>query len=109
MGLVRGRARLIDRSTVEVNGHRVRAANVLIATGARPELPTIAGVEHALSSDASSSGDRPHAAIVVGGGYIAVEFAGILQGLGIGTTLVVRSRVLEELDHEVGAHLAEKR
>ena len=97
------RAVLKDAHTVEVGGERVTARHILIATGGRPEMPAIPGIEHAISSDeAFHIASLPRRAIVVGGGYIAVEFAGIFNGLGAETILVHRGdKVLRGFDEEV--------
>lgn len=86
-----GQARLADPHTVEVNGRSCTAARILIATGSRPWAPEIPGAEHAINSDDAFYLSRlPQRAAVVGGGYIAVEFAGIFAGLGVETRLLYR-------------------
>ena len=86
-----GQARLADPHTVEVNGRSCTAAQILIATGSRPWAPEIPGAEHAINSDDAFYLSRlPQRAAVVGGGYIAVEFAGIFAGLGVETRLLYR-------------------
>ena len=86
-----GQARLADPHTVEVNGRSRTAARILLATGSRPWAPEIPGAEHAINSDDAFYLSRlPRRAAVVGGGYIAVEFAGIFAGLGVETRLLYR-------------------
>ena len=86
-----GRARLADPHTVEVNGAAFTAAHILVATGSRPWTPDFPGLEHAIVSDDAFYLPRfPRRAVVVGGGYIAVEFAGIFAGLGAQTQLLYR-------------------
>ena len=81
--ILRGRARLRGPGEVEVAGRRCRARNILIATGGAPHRPEIPGIEHAITSDdVFHLKELPRRIAIVGGGYIAVEFAGILRGLG---------------------------
>jgi glutathione reductase (NADPH) len=108
--ILRGHARLIDANTVEVGGSRWRAKTILVATGSWPQMPTIPGAEHAVSSDAVFTLERlPRRAVVVGGGYIALEFASIFGGLGVETTLAYRgARLLRHFDAELGERIAEE-
>lgn len=108
--ILRGHARLLDANTVEVGGSRWRAKTILVATGSRPQMPTIPGAEHAVSSDAVFTLERlPRRAVVVGGGYIALEFASIFGGLGVETTLAYRgARLLRHFDAELGERIAEE-
>ena len=108
--LVHGRATLKDRHTVEVEGRgTITAARILIATGGRPWMPkALPGIEHAITSnEAFHLPELPKRIVVVGGGYIAVEFAGIFNGMGVDTTLVHRGpNVLRGFDDDVRAHVA---
>jgi glutathione reductase (NADPH) len=108
--IVRGRAALRDAHTVEVAGRTWSAKHILIATGSRPQVPDIPGKSHAIVSDAVFHLERlPARAIVIGGGYIAVEFASIFNGLGVQTTLAYRRhRLLREFDAELGTRLGEE-
>lgn len=84
-------AELTDAHTIQVGDHRVTADKVLVATGSWPSVPDLPGREHIqTSNDAFFFESLPERVIVVGGGYIAVEFAGIYQGLGAETTLLYR-------------------
>jgi glutathione reductase (NADPH) len=105
-----GRARLVDAHTVEVAGTRVTARHILVATGSWPHLPSIPGIEHAVTSNEMFHLDAlPRRAAVVGGGYIAVEFAGILHGLGVETTLIYRGPLfLRGFDADVRAFVADE-
>jgi glutathione reductase (NADPH) len=105
-----GRARLLDPHTVSVGGKRVSAERILIATGGRPTKPSISGAELGISSDeAFHLEDLPRRAIVVGGGYIGVEFAGILHGFGAEVTQLYRgSLFLRGFDQDIRAALAEE-
>jgi thioredoxin reductase (NADPH) len=82
---------------------QVRAKHVLVAVGGRPTLPSsIKGIEHAITSDDIFYNPRaPGKTLVVGGGYIAMECAGFLTGMGYETTVAVRSRPLRNFDHQV--------
>jgi glutathione reductase (NADPH) len=107
--IVKSRAVLIDPHTVQLgNGDRVRAAYVLISTGATPSYgDPIPGLEHAISSnEAFHLREFPRRLVIQGGGYIAVEFAGIFAGLGSHVTLVYRGeKILRGFDDDVRAHL----
>jgi len=108
--IITGRARLKDAHTVLLNGQEISAKYILLAVGATPFLPQIEGIEHAISSnEAFHIETLPEDIIVVGGGYIAVEFAGIFNGLGAHTSLVYRGdSILRGFDNEVRHHLAEE-
>ncbi len=103
-----GRARLADPHSVEVLGQRFSARHVLVATGAWPYVPDFPGREHVVTSNEMFHLEHlPRRAVVVGGGYIAVEFAGILNGLGVQTTLAYRgTQLLRAFDADLGAALA---
>jgi glutathione reductase (NADPH) len=110
--LVHGRARLVDAHTVEVEGRgSVTADKILIATGGRPWRPSeLPGCELAITSEeAFHLPQLPKSIVIAGGGYIALEFAGIFAGLGVDTTLVHRGpNVLRGFDDDVRAHIAEE-
>jgi glutathione reductase (NADPH) len=111
--LIRAKARLVDAHTLELVGKNrtVTAQTILIATGGRVSIPAeIPGVEHAITSnEAFHLAALPKSIMVVGGGYIAVEFAGIFNGLGVDTTLVYRGpNILRGFDEDVRAHLSEE-
>jgi glutathione reductase (NADPH) len=106
--IIHHRARLADPHTLEVDGRTVTAEKILVATGARPALPDdLPGVEHAITSNEAFHFERlPRSVLVAGGGYIALEFAGIFNGLGVETTLVYRGpMILRGFDDDVRAHL----
>jgi glutathione reductase (NADPH) len=108
--LIEGRGRLVDAHTVEVAGKRFTAANILIATGAHPVMPAIPGIEHAITSnEALDLPKLPRRIVVVGGGYIAVEFAGIFHGLGAEVTIVIRGEeLLRGFDDDIRVTLAQE-
>jgi glutathione reductase (NADPH) len=86
-----GRARLRDAHTIEVGDRTISARYILIATGSWPTVPDVPGRELAITSNEAFYLDRlPQRAVIVGGGYIGVEFAGIFNGLGAETTLIYR-------------------
>ena len=108
--LMEGHAKLTGPNEVEVNGQRHTAKHILIATGGWPQIPEIPGHEHAISSnEAFFLKELPKRALVVGGGYIAVEFAGIFHGLGAKTSLLYRGEMfLRGFDGAVRKHLHEE-
>lgn len=108
--LYNGRAHIVDPHTVEVNGQRITAEHILIATGGWPWMPGIPGVQHAISSnEAFYMETLPRRAIVYGGGYIAVEFASIFNGLGVETIqLYRRGAILRGFDEDIRHHLADE-
>ncbi len=103
-------ARLTGPHELEVDGQKVTAERILIATGGWPMIPEIPGREHAISSNEAFFLEAlPKRVLVVGGGYIAVEFAGIFQGLGAHTQLLYRGELLlRGFDGSVRKHLAEE-
>ena len=108
--LMEGHAKLTGPNEVEVNGQRYTAKHILIATGGWPQIPEIPGHEHAISSnEAFFLKELPKRVLVVGGGYIAVEFAGIFHGLGADTSLLYRGEMfLRGFDGAVRKHLHEE-
>ncbi len=108
--LIAGRATLVDPYTVAVGAERYRARNILIATGGWPVIPDFPGKEHVVTSnEAFFLEDLPKRVVVVGGGYIAVEFAGIFHGLGCETALLYRGDLfLRGFDDDARAFLAEE-
>ncbi len=106
--ILQGRAIVKDANTVTLDGRDITAKYILVAVGGTPFMPQIEGIEHAISSNEAFNIEAlPKDIIVVGGGYIAVEFAGIFNGLGVDTTLVYRgAKILRGFDNEVRDHLA---
>jgi glutathione reductase (NADPH) len=105
--LIEGRAMLVDRHTVQIGDRCLTAAHILVATGGRPFRPAIPGSEHAITSDeAFQLTELPDRVLIVGGGFIAVEFAGIFHGLGAEVTLAYRGeQILRGFDDDVRRHL----
>lgn len=98
--VIQGFARFVDNQTVEVNGELIRAKHIVIATGAKPVVPAIPGSELGIvSDDVFAWEELPSSVAVIGAGYIAVEMAGLLHGLGVQTDLFVRgNRPLRSFD-----------
>ena len=108
--VIEARGRLIDAHTVQAGERTLTARHILVATGGWPVVPQIPGAELAITSnEAFHLAHLPARAVVVGGGYIAMEFASIFNGLGVKTTLVYRGRqLLRGFDRELGQVLAEE-
>lgn len=107
--VLRGHARLLDPHTVEVDGKTYTAKTILVATGGRPRIPPFEGGNLGCSSDAMFHLKAlPKRLVVAGGGYIAVEFAGIMSGLGVEVTLVHRGHaVLRGFDEDIRKGLSD--
>ncbi len=109
VAIVKTRAVIADAHTVQLaNGKRVRAAYILIATGGAPSYgDPIPGIEHAISSnEAFHLPELPPHVVIQGGGYVALEFAGIFAGLGSHVTVIYRGEnILRGFDDEVRQHV----
>lgn len=103
-----GKGVVADPHTVEVDGKPRTAERILIATGSRPSLPKIPGIEHAITSnEALDLLQMPRRIVIVGGGYIAVEFAGIFNALGAEVIVIIRAaNILRGFDEDVQESLA---
>ena len=102
-----GPARLIEGG-VEVDGARILAGKIIIATGARPAIPAIPGIEtvpYLTSTTALDLEELPRSLLVIGGGYIGAELAQMFARAGVKVTLVCRSHLLPEAEPEIGAAL----
>jgi glutathione reductase (NADPH) len=108
--IIDGRGIVVDPHTVEVNGKSYTAENILIATGGWPTTPKIPGIEHVISSnEALDLKERPHRIVIVGGGYIAVEFAGIFNGFGSEVHEIIRREdLLYGFDDDLRVNLAQE-
>jgi glutathione reductase (NADPH) len=108
--IIDGRGKIIDAHTVEVNGKKFTTERILIATGGWPFIPDIPGKTHAVDSNGIFDlAEFPKRLAVVGGGYIAVEFAGIFHGLGAQVTQIVRGGgLLNGFDKETAEFAAEQ-
>ena len=102
-----GPARLVEKG-VEVNGTRIGAGKIIIATGARPAVPAIPGiadVPYLTSTTALALEELPRSLLVVGAGYVGSELAQMFARAGVKVTLVCRSRLLPRAEPEIGAAL----
>ena len=90
--LIRARGRVTAANAVEVGGQTHTADRILIAVGGRPSMPELPGIEHAITSDDALERmeRRPGRLAVIGAGYIGVEMASILHGLGVEASLILR-------------------
>jgi glutathione reductase (NADPH) len=110
VALFHERARILDPHTVQVGERRVTARYILVATGSWPCIPDVPGRELGITSnEAFHLPELPERVLIVGGGYIAVEFAGILHGLGSRVVQIHRGPLfLRGFDDDVRAHLADE-
>lgn len=104
------RATLVGPNEVEVGGERVKATRILVATGGWPYMPALPGIEHAVSSNEIFDLEAfPQRILIVGGGYVAVEFAGVFNGLGSQVHLSYRGpQVLKSFDQDMVLALQEE-
>ncbi|MBK0348255.1 glutathione-disulfide reductase [Aerococcaceae bacterium zg-ZJ1578] len=107
--VIDGYATFVNQNEVEVNGERIRAKHIVIATGGRPSMPDVKGIELTDNSDDFFEWQAlPESVLVVGAGYIAVELAGVLHSLGVDTKLAVRyERPLRTFDRMLTDGLVE--
>jgi glutathione reductase (NADPH) len=105
--LIRGSARFLDAHTIDVDGRRYTADRIVIATGGYPVVPRLPGAELGFTSDGFFELEqRPERVAVVGSGYVSVELAGVFNGLGSKTTVLVRKDgVLRSFDRMLGSEL----
>ncbi len=108
--LKEGRGVLVDDHTVEIAGERLTAENILIAVGGRPTLPDIPGIEQVITSnEALELPKLPKRVVIVGGGYIAIEFAGIFSSFGVEVTEIIRAdNILRGFDIDMRTSLFEE-
>lgn len=101
--ILTGHASLLDANTVVVEGEKYQADKILLATGGWPFVPEFPGNQHAITSNEVFDLESfPESVLIVGGGYIAVEFAGVFAGLGAKTTLSYRSEsLLKDFDKDL--------
>jgi glutathione reductase (NADPH) len=107
--LVRGYAKFLDPHTVEIGDRKITADKILIAVGGHPVKPDIPGIEHAITSDDMFLLDKqPDRILIMGGGYIGVEFACIMNGLGSEVTqLIRRNLILRGFDDDLRSGVQE--
>ena len=101
--LLDGRGVVTGPHTVEVAGQSYTAERILVATGSWPHLPDVPGIEHAISSnEALDLAELPNHIVIVGGGYIAVEFAGLFNALGADVSIIIRAgNILRGFDDDI--------
>jgi len=105
--LIRGSARFLDPNTIDVDGRHYAAERIAIATGGYPVVPELPGAELGFTSDGFFDlAERPQRVAVVGSGYVSVELAGVFNGLGSQTTVLVRKDgILRSFDRMLGSEL----
>jgi len=90
----KGTGAFVDAYTLEINGEKIRASNIVIAAGSRPDIPDIKGldqVEYLLEDDALHLMEKPRSMIIIGGGYIAAEFGHFFSAVGVDVTIIGRN------------------
>ncbi|SUO98663.1 glutathione-disulfide reductase [Suttonella indologenes] len=109
VSLIRGAAKFIDKDTVEVEGKRYQAKHILIAVGGTPSIPEIAQAQLGITSDDFFALEQqPQHMLIIGGGYIACEIAGVMQALGSQAEIVIRGKhLLRQLDEDISGTLAD--
>ncbi|NEO69681.1 glutathione-disulfide reductase [Moorena sp. SIO3H5] len=105
--LFQGYAKFVDSHTIDIGRRKVTAQKILIAVGGHPVKPDIPGIENAITSDdIFHLKEQPKRIVILGGGYIGVEFACILNGLGSEVTVVIRrDQILRGFDAEIGSEI----
>ena len=108
--IIEGRAIVTGPNEVRVGERTITAKYILVATGGWPSMPDVPGIEHAITSnEALHLEDLPKKIVIVGGGYIAVEFAGIFHGMGAEVIQLYRSeQILRGFDDDLRNHLADE-
>jgi len=103
----KGEAIIRNANEVIIGDKKITGKSILLATGTAPWKPELEGIEHAITSDdLFELKQLPKSIIIVGGGYIALEFASILLGLGVDVSLIYRGeKVLKNIDEDLSAHL----
>jgi glutathione reductase (NADPH) len=110
VSIIKGDANIVDAHTVSIDGKPYSAERILIATGGWPFVPDIPGKQYIVTSNEMFFLEQlPRRTVIVGGGYIAVEFAGILHGLGVDTTICHRGhKLLSGFDEDIRDFLAQE-
>ena len=103
-------AEFIDEKTLKVGNQKIEAKNILISVGTKPKRLGLCSERNLISSDdAFNLKKLPKSILILGGGYIAVEFASIFNGLGVDTSICIRGdRILKEFDSEISFYLMEQ-
>lgn len=105
----RNYGKFVDEHTIAVGEEKITAAKILIAVGGKPVKPNIPGVEHTITSDdIFHLTEQPKSMVIIGGGYIGVEFACILNGLGSDVTIITRAdKILRGFDQDIRTEVQE--
>ena len=105
--LFHGYAKFLDSHTLEIENRKITADKILIAVGGHPVKPDIPGIEHAITSDDMFLlKEQPKCIVIMGGGYIGVEFACIMNGLGSDVTQLIRNDlILRGFDDDIRAEI----
>ncbi|WP_262689694.1 glutathione-disulfide reductase [Kordiimonas aestuarii] len=108
--LINGSAVVSGPNSVKVDGREITAKTILVASGGWPHMPDVPGIEHAITSnEAFHLEEQPKRVVIVGGGYIAVEFAGIFHGMGSDVTLLYRGeQIMRGFDDDLRDRLADE-
>jgi len=99
----KGTGVFIDDYTIEVNGEKIKAQNIVIAAGSRPEIPKVKGldqVDYLLEDDALHLMEKPKSMVIIGGGYIAAEFGHFFSAVGVDVTILGRNPLLVKNEDE---------
>jgi glutathione reductase (NADPH) len=98
-----GRGTFIDPHTISIGDEKVTADKILIAVGGKPDKPPIPGIEHAITSrEIFHLEEQPSRIVIIGGGYIGVEFACVLNALGTEVTQIIRGdKILKGFDEDI--------
>jgi len=101
----KGEGHFIDDYTIEINGEQIKGGKIFIGSGVRPLIPPIKGiedVEYLTNNNVFNLADKPDSIIIVGGGYIAVEFAHFFSAMGAKITVLQRSnRLIKNVEPEI--------
>lgn len=108
--IINGRATVVGPHEVKVGDRTITAKTILVAVGGWPQMPEVPGIEHAITSnEALHLEEQPKKVVVVGGGYIAVEFAGIFNGMGSEVIQLYRGeQILRGFDDDLRHRLADE-
>lgn len=107
--LLRGEAKFVDNQTVEVAGKHYQAKHIVIAVGGEPMVPPLKNANLGITSnDFFALDQQPSSMLIVGGGYIACEIAGVMQALGTQCQIVIRAKqLIRQLDEDISDNLAQ--
>lgn len=108
--LVKGKAEFVDKNTISINGVNIYGEKILIASGSYPFIPEFSGNEHVITSDDMFFlKELPKNIVIVGAGYIGLEFAFIMNALGCEVTIMIRKdAILKDFDEDVTEFVIEE-